>query len=66
MGAYSVDFDGCWTPPENWDADDIALEIPEHPNIWTDGSREDLSSVGGFEVAVARAYLPASVGMGNC
>ena len=36
----------AWTPPEYWDADDIALEVPEHPNIWTDGSREDFSSVG--------------------
>ena len=29
-------------------------------NIWTDGSREDFSSVGGFEVAGARVYLFAS------
>ena len=34
-GAYPVDFAAAWTPPEYWDADDIALEIPEHPNIWT-------------------------------
>ena len=47
-------------PPEYWDADDIALEIPEHPNIWTDGSREDFSSIGGFEVAGAGVYLPAA------
>ena len=55
-----MDFDGCWTPPEYWDADDIALEMPEHPNVWTDGSREDFSSTGGFEVAGAGVYLPAS------
>ena len=36
------------------------MEIPEHPNIWTDGSREDFSSIGGFEVAGAGVYLPAS------
>ena len=23
LGAYSVDFVDCWTPPDNWDADDI-------------------------------------------
>ena len=23
------------------DAADIVLEMPEHPNVWTDGSRED-------------------------
>ena len=28
-----------WTPSEYWDADDIALEMAEHPNVWTDGSR---------------------------
>ena len=59
-GAYPVDFGGAWTPPEYRDADDIALEMPDHPNIWTDGSRENFSSIGGFEVAGAGAYLPAS------
>ena len=60
LGAYPVDFANCWAPPEYWDADDIALEMSEYPNIWTDGSREDFSSVGGFEVAGAGVYLPAS------
>ena len=40
LGAYPVDFAGTWTPPEYWDAAHIALEMTEHPNIWTDGSRE--------------------------
>ena len=60
LGAYPVDFAAAWTPPEYRDADDVALEIPEHPNIWTDGSREDFSSIDGFEVAGAGVYLPAS------
>ena len=60
LGSYPVDFSAAWTPPDYWDADDIALEMPDHPNIWTDGSREDYSSVGGFEVAGAGTYLPAS------
>ena len=60
LGAYPVDFAGSWTPPKYWDADDIALEMPEYPNIWTDGSREDFSSIGGFEVAGAGVYLLAS------
>ena len=47
-------------PPDYWDAADIALEMPEHLNVWTDGSREDFSSIGGFEVAGAGVYLPAS------
>ena len=60
LGAYPVDFTAAWTPPEYWDADDIALEIPDHPNIWTDGGREDFSSIGGFEVAGAGVYLPTA------
>ena len=60
LGAYPVDFAAAWTPPDCWDADDIALEIPDHPNIWTDGSREDFSSIGSFEVAGAGVYLPAA------
>ena len=60
LGAYPVDFGGAWSPPDYWDAADIALEMPEHPNVWTDGSREDFSSIGGFEVAGAGVYLPAS------
>ena len=60
LGAYLVGFDDCWTPPEYWDADDVALEMTDHPNVWTDRSREDFSSVGGFEVAGAGVYLPAS------
>ena len=55
-----MDFASCWTPPEYWDDDDIALEMPDHPNIWTDGSREDFSSAVGFDVAGAGVYLPAS------
>ena len=60
LGAYPVDCSGFWSPPEYWDADVIALEMSDHPNFWTDGSREDFSSVGGFEVAGAGVYLPAS------
>ena len=60
LGAYRVDFGGAWTPPDYWDAADVALEMSEYPNIWTDGSREDFSSIGGFEVAGAGVYLPAS------
>ena len=45
---------------EYWDAADTALEMSEYLNIWTDGSTEDFSSVGGFEVAGAGVHLPAS------
>ena len=57
LGAYPVDFSSCWAPLEYWDADDIALEMSDYPNIWTDGSREDFSSVGGFEVLLALVFI---------
>ena len=57
LGAYPVDFSGSWTPPDYGDADDIALEMSDHPDIWTDGSRDDVSSVGGYEVAGAGVSL---------
>ena len=47
-----------WTQPDFWDADDLALEMTDAPNIGTDGSREDCP-VCGFEVAGAGVYLPA-------
>ena len=60
LGAYPVGSSGQWTPLHYWDADDIGLEMSDHPNIRTGGSREDFSSVGGFEVAGAGVYLPAA------
>ena len=60
LGAYPVDRAGARTPPEYRDASDIALEMPDNPNVWTDGSREDFSSLGGFEVAGAGVYLPGT------
>ena len=59
LGAYQVDSSGHWTPLDYWDADDIAMEMSDH-NIWTDGSREDFSSVGDFEVAGAGVCLLAA------
>ena len=41
-----------------WDADDLAIEIGEHPCVWTDGGREAYPT-GSFEVAGAGVYLPA-------
>ena len=41
LGACPVDTSAFWTPPDCWDAEDIALEMSDTPNIWTDGGRED-------------------------
>ena len=60
LGAYPLDSSGYWAPPDYWDADDMALNMSYNANIWTDGSREDFSSVGGFEVAGAGVYLLAA------
>ena len=59
LGACPVDGSAFWIPPDYWDADDIALEMSDAPSIWTDGSTEDSSSIGGFEVAGVGVYVPA-------
>ena len=59
LGAYPVDASAFWTPPEYWDADDIALEMSDAPNIWTGGRWEGFSLIGGFEVAGAGVCVPA-------
>ena len=38
----------------------LPWKMSNYPNIWTGGSREDFSSIGGFEVAGAGVYLPDS------
>ena len=45
------------TPPDYWDADDLAMEMEDHPCVWT--GREDYPT-GGHEVAGAGVDLPAS------
>ena len=49
LGAYPLDRSGSWAPPDCWDADDISLEMSDHPNV----CREDFSSDAGV-------YLPAA------
>ena len=58
LGALLADDSNFWTAPDFWDADDLALEMTDAPNIWSDGSWEDYP-VGGFEVVGAGVYLPA-------
>ena len=31
LGAYPADDSGFWTPPDLWDAEDLAIEIGSHP-----------------------------------
>ena len=57
LGVYPVHPGGDWRP--GWDPEDIvdlADSVPVHPNIWTDGSRdEDLDAMVG--VAGAGAFV---------
>ena len=48
-----------WVGHDFWDADDIALEMVDRPNIWADGSRERCP-VGGFEIAGSNVYFITS------
>ena len=54
-----VDCGDMWTPPDFWDADDLALGMEDHPCVWTDGSGEDYPTCR-FAVASAGVYLPAA------
>ena len=49
-GAFQADDSCFWTPPDLGDAEDLAIEIGDHPCVWTDGSKEECP-IGGFEVA---------------
>ena len=57
LGAYPILPGEVWKP--RWDPEDmsdLAYGVPSHPNIWTDGSRdEDLDGMVG--VAGAGAYV---------
>ena len=57
LGAYPIHPGDAWRP--GWDPEDIsdlADGVPDHPNIWTDGSRdEDLDAMVG--VAGAGAFV---------
>ena len=33
LGAYPSNGSCFWTPPEFWDADDLAMEIEDHPSV---------------------------------
>ena len=33
LGAYLADGSGLWTPPDSWDAEDLAIEIGDHPCV---------------------------------
>ena len=58
--SYLADQTDLWVVLDFWDADDFALEMVDHPNIWTCGSGEKYLS-GGFEVAGSGVYFPALV-----
>ena len=37
VAASPADVSPQWAPPDGWDADDLALEIDDHPCVWTAG-----------------------------
>ena len=37
LGDCPVDVARLWSLPEGWDAEDLAVEIDDHPCVWTDG-----------------------------
>ena len=49
-----------WIPPDHWDADDIAFEMTDAPNIWTDGSRGISLLLVGLRLLALVFICPAS------
>ena len=40
LGTYPADGAGFGVPRDFWDAKDLAIEVGDHPCVWTDGGRE--------------------------
>ena len=61
LGSYSSGLLAEWGPPVQFDAVEAASLLPDHPNVWTDGSLV-LDQVTGVSSAGAGffAHLPAS------
>ena len=56
LGGYLVDSSDFWSPPDIWDAEDLAIKIGDFPRVWTDGGLDSWPSVG-VSVAGAGVYL---------
>ena len=57
FGSYPLDASSAWQP--FWDQDDVqdmVDDVPENPNIWTDGSREPIPHLD-IEIAGAGAFI---------
>ena len=57
FGSYPLDASSAWQP--FWDQDDVqdmVDDVPDNPNIWTDGSREPIPHLD-IEIAGAGAFI---------
>ena len=57
FGSYPLDASSVWQP--FWDQDDVQDmidDVPDNPNIWTDGSREPIPHLD-IEIAGAGAFI---------
>ena len=64
---YLISNHSAWSPFwDHEDAQDVVGDMPNHPNIWTDGSREPIPHLD-VEVAGAGAFVhsPAVIFYGN-
>ena len=57
LGSYPVSAFSAWQPFwDHDDVDDMIDDVPDFPNIWTDGSREPIPHLD-FEIAGAGAFV---------
>ena len=57
LGSYPISASSAWQPFWNQDdVEDMVDDVPDDPNIWTDGSREPIPHLD-FEIAGAGAFV---------
>ena len=63
-GCYSSGMVAEWSPPDEFDAVEAASLIPDHPNVWSDGSLV-LDQVTGVSSSGAGFFAHQSVDFGE-
>ena len=58
LRGFPLDGAFLWCPPDLWDAEHWAIEIGDHPCVWTDGSADSYARAD-VAVVVAGVCLPA-------
>ena len=64
LGCYSSGVITEWSPPDEYDRVEVASLVPDHPNVWSDGSLV-LDQVTGVSSSGAGFFAHQSVNFWN-